>query len=210
MSSKIRQEIINIEIPKELSERSKIGVLKAKAEMKNTGRRRSYIIGPILAASLVLGIFGPKFFNENTPENPLISTIEYSHAFDVSDTRKLVGWADNVFIGKVIKQSGTKSIDGIPETQFKVEVSENIKGSLDETVIVNQQGGYSEDQLILVENDQLLQEGKQYLFVTKHLKEENWNTLVPVYGDIKINTEEERVKLIEKFRKAIKEEIPFK
>jgi hypothetical protein len=210
MSNKIRQEMNRIEIPKELSERSKMGVSKAKSEMGKSKRKWSYIIGPVIAASLALGIFVPNYFTNNPPENPVISSIEYNHAFDVSDIRRLVGWSDNVFIGKVKEQVGTKSKDGIPETQFKVEVSDNIKGNFEGTVIVNQQGGYKENELILIEGDQLLKEGQSYLFVTKHLKEENWNTLVPVYGDIKINNEEEKQKLIEKYENAYREEMPFK
>lgn len=209
MSNKIKQEMNNIEIPKELSERSEIGVSKAKFEMGNSKRRWSIVIAPVMVASLALAIFGPNFFTNNPPENPVIRTIELSTAFDVSDTRRLVGWADNVFIGKVIGQDGTISRDGIPETQFKVEISDNIKGEFNGTVIVNQQGGYKGNELILIENDQLLQEGQSYLFVTRHLKEENWNTLVPVYGDILITNQEAKKELIEKYTIAYKNEIPF-
>ncbi|MDQ8737882.1 hypothetical protein [Paenibacillus sp. LHD-38] len=108
-----------------------------------------------------------------------------------------------------MKQNGTKSLDGFPETQFKVEVYENVKGKFNGIVIVNQQGGYQGDELVLIENDQLVNEGQSYLFVTKHLKEENWNTLVPVYGDILIDNEEAKKELIDKFTTAYKNEIPF-
>ncbi|MDQ8739459.1 hypothetical protein [Paenibacillus sp. LHD-38] len=212
MSNKIKQEMNKIEIPKELSERSEIGVSKAKLEMGNSKRRWTFVIASVMAASLALAIFGPNYFTNNPPENPGIRIIDLSKistAFDVSDTRRLVGWADNVFIGKVIGQDGTKSIDGFPETQFKVEVSDNIKGEFNGTVIVNQQGGYKGNELILIENDQLLQEGQSYLFVTRHLKKENWNTLVPVYGDILITNEEAKKELIEKYTTAYKNEILF-
>ena len=52
MSNKIRQEMNRIEIPKELSERSKMGVSKAKLEIGNSKRKWSYIIGPAIAASI--------------------------------------------------------------------------------------------------------------------------------------------------------------
>lgn len=209
MSNKIKQEMNRIEIPKELSKRSKMGVSKAKLEMGNSRFRWSFIIGPAIAASLALGIFTSNYFTNNPPENPIIKTIENSSAFDLSDTPQLVGWADNVFIGKVLVQDGTKSLDGIPETQFKVEVTDNIKGELDGPVIVNQQGGYKEDELILVEDDQLLKEGQSYLFVTKYLEEENWHTLVPVYGDILINNVDVKENLIKKYKTAYENEIPF-
>ena len=41
------------------------------------------------------------------------------------------------------------------------------------------------------------------------MKEENWNTLVPVYGDILIANEEAKKELIEKYTTAYKNEIPF-
>lgn len=209
MSNKIKQEMKRIEIPKELSNRSKMGVSKAKLEMGNSKVRWSFIIGPAIAASLALGIFASNYFTNNPPENPIIKTIENSSAFDLSDTPQLVGWADNVFIGKVLVQDGTKSLDGIPETQFKVEVTDNIKSELEGTVIINQQGGYKEHELILVENDQLLKEGQSYLFVTKYLEEENWHTLVPVYGDILINNVDVKENLIKKYKTAYENEIPF-
>ncbi|MET1013644.1 MAG: hypothetical protein ABWX61_03925 [Paenisporosarcina sp.] len=89
-------------------------------------------------------------------------------------------------------------------------MTDNIKGELDETVIVNQQGGYNEKELILVENDQLLKEGQLYLFVTKYLEEENWHTLVQFYGDIFITNVDEKEYLIKKYKTAYENEIPFK
>ena len=99
-------------------------------------------------------------------------------------------------------------MDDTPETQFKVDVSDNVKGKFNGTVIVNQQGGFKRNELILIENDQLLHEGQSYLFVTKHMKEENWNTLVPVYAGILIANEAKK-ELIEKYTTAYKNEIPF-
>ncbi|MDQ0888602.1 hypothetical protein QFZ81_003690 [Paenibacillus sp. V4I9] len=206
MSNKFKQGLNTIEIP---YEKSKIGVTEAKLEMRNFKRRWLFVIVTIIAASFALAIFAPNYFTNNHPENPVVRTIASSNSFDVTDTRRLVGWADNVFVGKVIKQDGTKSLDRAPETQFKVEVSDNVKGIFNGTVIVNQQGGFKRNELILIENDQLLHEGQSYLFVTKHLKEENWNTLVPVYGDILIANEEAKKELIKKYTKAYKNEIPF-
>ncbi|WP_342578105.1 hypothetical protein [Psychrobacillus sp. FSL K6-2843] len=210
MSNKIKQEMSKIEIPKEISERSKLGISKVKSERGKHKFKRSFIIAPAIVASLAIGIFTSSYFtNDSVPENPIIKTMEYSSSFDLSDTPRLIGWADNVFIGKVIKQSGTKSLGGIPETQFEVEVTDNIKGDLEETIIVNQQGGYTKEELILVENDPLLKEGQLYLFVTKYLQEENWYTLVPVYGDILINNNDEKNNLIQEYKIEYENEIPF-
>ena len=208
MSDKLIKEINKIEIPRELSERSKLGVAKAKSEAPLSKNKWYILAAPVLAAAVALSLAVPGLISNNTPENPVIKTVEYSNTFDVSDPNRLVGWADSVFIGKVVKQSGTKSLGGLPETQFKVEVMNTIKGEVKGTVIVNQQGGYEGNELILVENDQLLDIGKSYLFVTKYLKDENWHTLVPVYGDIAITSESQKQELIEKYQKAYQEEIP--
>ena len=123
---------------------------------------------------------------------------------------QVVGFSDNVFLGKVIKQVGTKSLSVYPETQFEVEVMDNIKGELKGTVKVNQAGGFEGDELFLMEDDKQLIEGNTYLFATRYLKEENWYTVIPVGGDIPVNSDEEKKELIEKYKKAYEEEIPFK
>ena len=210
MSNKIKQEMNRIEIPKELSERSKMGVSKAKSEFGKTKRKWSYIIGPVIVASLALGIFTPNYFSNNLPENPIIRTIDTNTVIDIYNPREVVGFSDNVFLGKVIKQVGTKSLNSYPETQFDVEVLDNIKGELRGTIKVNQQGGYDGEYLFLLEDDKLLVEGQTYLFATRYLKEENWYTVIPVGGDIPFNSDEEKQKIAEKYEQAYKEEIPFK
>ncbi|MRG85993.1 hypothetical protein [Salinibacillus xinjiangensis] len=202
MSNKIKQEMSNIKIPKELSERSKMGISKAKLEMGKSKRKWSYIVGPVIAAALALGIFGPNYFTDNPPENPTIQTMETNTVIDISNPREVVGFSDNVFVGKVIKQVGTKSLNSYPETQFEVEVLDNIKGELEGTITVNQQGGYEGDHLFLMEDDKLLVEGETYLFATRYLKEENWHTVIPVGGDIQINNEDESKELIDKYTNA--------
>jgi hypothetical protein len=208
MSNKIKQEMGKIEIPKELTERSKMGVSKAKLEMGNSKRRWSFVIAPVIAVALSFTLFAPNV-HEFIPGDPAIKIVQQSNAYDTSDPRKLVGFSDNVFIGKVIEQVGTKSLNSLPETQFKVEVLDNIKGHLNGTVKVNQQGGYDWNTIVLFEGDKLLEEGQKYLFATKYLEKENWHTLVPVDGDIPISNEEEKIELIEKYSKAYEEEIPF-
>ena len=197
-----------IEIPKELSERSKMGVSKAKLEIGNSKRKWSFIIGPAIAASLALGIFLPNFITNNPPENPVINTISADFVIDTSDPRQVVGFSDNVFLGKVIKQVGTKSLSVYPETQFEVEVMDNIKGELKGTVKVNQAGGFEGDELFLMEDDKQLIEGNTYLFATRYLKEENWYTVIPVGGDIPVNSDEEKKNLLKNTRRLMKKKSP--
>lgn len=209
MSNIVKHEMNKITIPKELKNRSKMGILQAKGEMKSKNRRLYYFITPIAAAIIVFSLFNSTNFHQIIPGEPSVISTSQSNAFDTSDPRKLVGFSDNVFIGKVMKQDGEKSLSGYPETQFNVEVIENIKGELTGTVKVNQQGGYSWNKLILFDNDPLLVEGKTYLFATKYLESENWYTVVPVHGDIPISNEKEQKELVEKYQKAYTEEIPF-
>jgi len=144
---------------------------------------------------------------------PQERTMEASFVTDVSDDRKLAGIAQNIFIGKVVSEAGTKKLGRTPETQFNVEVVENIKGNLSGTVVVNQQGGYENKEKknkVLVEGDDLLEPGKVYLFATRFHEGEKWHALVPVAGDVLIKDDVERTKIKERFLKAVKEEIPFK
>ncbi|MBT2693771.1 hypothetical protein [Bacillus sp. ISL-55] len=210
MSNKIQSEMNKIEIPKELSDRSRIGIEKAKTEIGKSNKMKWLAFAtPGIAAIIALGIAGPGLLSNKPPENPVIQTVQTSHAFDVTDPQRLVGWADNVFVGKVIKMSGTSEERGMIETQFKVEVAENIKGELQDEVTVNQQGGYEGQNLILVENDQLLKEGESYLFVSRKNEEQDWHTVVPVYGDIIIESEAHKEEMLNKYKKAYQEEIPF-
>ncbi|WP_409275280.1 hypothetical protein V1499_08080 [Neobacillus sp. SCS-31] len=58
MSNKIKQEIYRIEIPKELSERSEIGIRKAKKEMQNSKKRYHITsIGIVACLLLSMGTF---------------------------------------------------------------------------------------------------------------------------------------------------------
>jgi hypothetical protein len=210
MSNKVHTEMKKIEIPRELSERSKIGVQNAKAESPNNKNKKWIAIAaPGVAVLIALGIAGPGLFSDQPVENHVVQTVQTSHAFDVTDPQRLVGWADNVFVGKVVKMTGTSDESGVLETQFKVEVAENIKGELQGEVTVNQQGGYEGKNLILVEDDQLLKEGESYLFISRINEEQYWHTIVPVYGDIMIESEAHKEELVNKYKKAYHEEIPF-
>jgi hypothetical protein len=166
----------------------------------------------LFAASLVVAVGGIIYFSFFQEREPSTRVIHVTSAVDVSDPEVLVGFADNVFIGKVESQKGTKKINSeTPETQFQVKVKKNIKGELSGTVVVNQQGGFDteQNQMILVEGDTMVKPDKTYLFVTRYNKEHDFHTLVPEYGDLLISNEDEEVKLTEKFKAAHKNQVPF-
>ena len=167
----------------------------------------------LASAGLALAlIVGGTTLSQQLSSQPRVIHTEVSFVSDFSDSRKLVGFADNVFVGRVLEQTGTHSPDGaMPETLFKVDVIRSIKGSLAGTVTVNQQGGFSaeENALILMEQDGLLEAGKTYLFATRTGGNGSWHTLVPEFGDLRIGNGQEQAALVQKFEQAAKEQIKY-
>ena len=101
---------------------------------------------------------------------------------DVQDQRRLAGLADAIFVGEVLEQIGTKSItEGIPETQFRVQVVESLKGDLSGQVTVNQ---------AMIDGDTPIAPGTSYIFSTLSLPSENWHTIVPNVGRIDLSPDD--------------------
>lgn len=165
---------------------------------------------------VLAGLIGTGFLLVQTSK---ISYAQMDFIVDVTDDRALVGAVDNVFIGKVIAQTGNKSntvpagkASGFsPQTQFEVEVQENIKGNINGTITVSQYGGYEEksgvNQLVLIEGDKLLEPGKTYLFAAGANDIDKWYTLVPAYGDLPIKDQIDYQNKRERFKKAFAQEI---
>lgn len=154
-------------------------------------------------------------------EHDRVYQIEAMEAFDVQDEKKLVGFADNVFVGRVVGKTGAKPFvasapDGtdpptgdstmIPRTQFAVQVLDNVKGDLKGTVTVSQEGGYlpgREDALALVEDDSLLEAGQTVLFATRFDEGKGWHQITTAnYGDVRVRGPEERERLVREFETA--------
>lgn len=165
---------------------------------------------------VLAGLVGTGFWFTQTNDHEGGNGIIYnqaSFAIDVTDDNKLVGAAHNVFVGKVIDQTGTKTDRSSPQTQFSVEILENIKGNLTGIVTVNQGGGYEniggQNYLILTEGDKLIEPGKTYLFVTR-VSDGGWHTFAPAYGDLLITDQTDYQNKIERFERAFAQEIPLK
>ena len=94
----------------------------------------------------------------------------------------LLGASHNVFVGKVLEQSGNKETEIGPRTQYTVQVIDNIKGDLNSTVVLDMLGGYQDGKLVVVEDNSpeafLLKPGSTYLFATRYNEQENWHTLI--------------------------------
>ena len=181
---------------------------KGNYQLMQTFKRVSILIVAGLSIGLTAGAVATS--HESAEQSTAAhSRTQLMYVTDFSDPRRLVGAVDNVFVGRVAAQVGATVIDDEPETQFQVEVLENIKGSLKGDVIVNQQGGVDGEQLVIVEDDALLLPGKVYVFATSLYKESGWHTPVPGYGDILIKDAKHRDALVKKFQQATQEQVPF-
>ncbi len=112
-----------------------------------------------------------------------VEIVDNVYAVDLSDDATLVGASHNVFIGKVVKKISEQPRRGVPETQYSVEVISNVKGELSGSVIVDQQGGYRDGVLYVIDasNDPktyMLEPGSTYVLSTRYNELNDWHTLI--------------------------------
>ena len=140
---------------------------------------------------------------------PTVRRVHASQITDLSDDRKLVGVAENVFFGQVVARLGQVTVESLPESQYSVLVTENIKGSLVGTVVVNQLGGYDErnNEVILWDEDHLIEPGTTYLFVTRSHPVRGVHTLVSGFGDLPAHGASEEDALRARFTAAYADQI---
>jgi hypothetical protein len=140
-------------------------------------------LGAMLFSLVALGTIGHFF-----PKISMVRAADLEYAADFSSDAVLVGASHNVFVGKVIRQLGSKERGIGPETQFQVQIIDNIKGDLKGVVTVDQIGGYKNGVLYTVSEDAgspkgdsayLLQPGSTYLLATRYNRTEDWYTLNP-------------------------------
>lgn len=136
---------------------------------------------------------------------PKVIRVDASYTAEFGKPEVLAREVDNLFIGSILEVSGTHYIGGssIPSTLYRVEVLESWKGEARGTISVSQDSGFDEKQgvLYLTNGDKLLEPGGIYLFATNDQAE--WQTLVPIFGDIPVKNEQERVALRDKFAKFL-------
>ena len=132
------------------------------------------------------------------------------------DDEKLVDFADNVFVGRVIERVGyeppSENSPPLPQTLFAVKVEKNLKGSLSGTVVVAQDGGCDPryGRIVLVNNDALLRPDQEVVFSTRQQTPDGPHLIIGSnYGDIRVGTEEREAEVIAKFRNDQREMIPF-
>ena len=116
------------------------------------------------------------------PEVTATSEVSASSVTDTSDLANLMAISTHVFTGRVESGAGATALGAIPETQYRVRTGVSVKGSVPESVVVNQQGGITDRVYYSVNGDSPLTVGQWYLFATRHLETRNWYTLIPVDG----------------------------
>jgi hypothetical protein len=140
-----------------------------------------------VAAFLVVGT---AVYANTRARNPVtIREIHLIYPVDYADGSILMGASHNVFVGKVIRQIGTRNRGLGVETQFAVHVVLNLKGDLQGNVTVNQEGGYQNGVLYVIADGTesqdidghryLIRPGFSYLFATRYSPTYDWYTLNP-------------------------------
>lgn len=94
---------------------------------------------------------------------------------DASNDRELAGFADDIFFGRVTEKVGQTTLGSFPQTNYRVEVLEVLKGSAAGVVAVSQQGGVMPDGACfrMAGDPDLLEPGKSYLLATHGSSAEN-------------------------------------
>lgn len=133
--------------------------------------KKIIIVGAIAIVVLTSGLL--YFLNLNNTYKPN-GKIEYENVYIKEETNPYyqIGYADYVFVGKVIKENERFMTDfGSPRTTYQITVIDNLKGNLQENIEVIYPGGYnSEGTLILSRGDYIVDESlldinKTYIFV---------------------------------------------
>ena len=160
----------------------------------------------VLCAALVTAFAGWKLWCAVAPT----SYIHVTYVAEFGDDRKLAGYADYVFFGRVERRRG--QVDGpIPRTQFQVTVLETLKGSVSGSVVVSQDGGTDRFCIKsrMADDPYLMEPGKSYLLFTRFRPSEDWHSVVSGFGKYELAAPEVADQLRERFVEAIENEIPF-
>lgn len=131
------------------------------------------VISLLAVASALVGIAATRFIDRD--ETYVISA---SYAFDVTDPEQLAGYADEIFIGRVMGPGRSVERDGEAYTDYPILVQERLKGRAVGTVTVRQTGGTVEGDTFVLEDQPLLREGGEYLLVVTRESDRPQLTLV--------------------------------
>lgn len=159
---------------------------------------------------LGVGIFSIKYYTTlfDSKDSAIIVNKHYSFKDDYQDKRTLIEAVDHIFIGEVIREVRNVQHTGHPNTQFLVRITQNVKGALLGEITVNQEGGYYKEKgkfyLLSYEKSPLLKKNQMYLFfLTKTNK--GYFEMMPKYGSLLLDNEDEKLKQIDSIRKIMAE-----
>lgn len=199
----------------------------APRNWRRSSRVAGIVIAAVVAAVGIAWLSIPGFPLGPLDRSPSTATVHASYAIDVHDPARLVGWADDVSLGRVIAQSGgglipdsnpDKSSD-MPYTLYEVEVLKGLQDPLSGVVEILQVGGVcAGGTTLLWEGDPRLQAGETCLFITHgdYDPSAGWNDeqgplgcprLVNVYGDVRVHSEAEKTKVLSTYRTAVAEQV---
>ena len=131
---------------------------------------------------------------------------------DPRDDRAMAAYATDIFIGRVLSQTGDAgaptSAPGqeLPQSQFGVEVLQMVKGEAAGVVTINQVGGLDAEagQTMLLDGDVLLLQGQIELFLVVRVPEREWYQIVAAsHGHLPADDPIARVALIDRFTEAL-------
>ena len=133
------------------------------------------------------------------------------YALDPHDDRAMAFYATDIFLGRVLGQTGAigapTSAPGqeVPQSQFAVEVLHAVKGEAAGVVTVNQVGGLDAQagRMMLLEGDTLLRAGRSELFLVAYVPGLEWFQIVAAgHGHRPADGVAEREALIDRFTQA--------
>jgi hypothetical protein len=208
-----------------------------------TARRRLIATGGALAllawAAVLLWAFfpGPEPTAARAPDRPAhagerhhAETVEIFYNFDIFDERRLVGYSENVFAGRVLAKVGDEPVpttipgEARPHVQYSVEVLETVKSSgprpleAGDEPVVAQEGGIDPKtgRPFAVEafacgaqaDDAPLRPGEEYVFATYYDAEMGWHALsAQPASNVPLEGAAEREALLAAFREAARHQI---
>lgn len=148
-------------------------------------------IGIAIVAFFVLGIFGVMMYKNSNKPHIYTRMADADLIYNPSDNRQVVGAYHNIFTGKVLQKLEPVPYDAISQSQYLVEVADNIKGTLSGKVIVSQLDG-----LMFTDEEKkspILQVGSAYLFATRENPDTGWNVLSAHPSGIKLLSEDKNM-----------------
>lgn len=184
----------------------------------NKANRKSMILYLILGVFAFTVVASSIYFVATNDKNEIPGTtvVQPSYAAKVWEPVELVGICHQVFTGTVVKKTASVSDPNrlnpnweMPYQLYEVTVHQVIKGDLSGTVTVQQQGGESEGTIWLMDGDEFLEDGCTYLFATRYNPGIDSYTLVPNYGDVKIDTITRSSDIVAQYQQAYEASIDY-